>query len=498
VRSWVLIATVALLACRAEEAVEPGPIDPWEAFAAPGDWTRAGPGASSRTFEPSELGVACGYVLGGPGDAEHHNLSVIYDGWLVHPWAPEEGGGGISFFDASDPCNPVLVGQTWSDTMRETHALAFGEAGERRFLAVDYHDSSTVGGVGFYDVTDPTAPQWVSELATPGYFYPDAYVRVTFGNFWQGPYVFAAAAFNGVHVVDATDPLDPQLVTTWTFDGPHLAANVTIIGNLGVVTAAGTSRVVLLDVSDPLAPQPIGDFAVQDADGETRTYYFASIVGRYGLFARKERGGGPILYDLSDPTAPQWVGAAHTPDGDGGYVYRNGERLLIGDSNFGSIYDISDPVHPVETLRISVQGDLDTISPIGNVALVSVDSKGAPGEATSVFPIEASPDMRPPVAELLSPFPDAESQALTSRVGVAFDEWIERASVHPGSFRVLGPDGPVDGMYNVQEAVVNFTPREPLREDSVYEIWLPQGGISDISGVAIAEEVKWTFTTAAP
>ncbi len=501
-----VIGMVVLAACRPSDAggdvhtgttTDTGTVDPWKAFPDPTAWTRSGPGASTRTFAEEELLAPCGYVLGGPGDVEHHNLSVVYDGYLVHPWAPEFGGGGISFFDASDPCNPVLVGQTWADHMRESHALAFGEGADgRRYLAVDMHAESTVGGIGFFDVSDPSDPQWVSEIATPGYFYPDAYLRVTFSSFWQGNLLFAAAAFGGVHVIDVSDPLQPELLTTWTFDGPHLAGNVIVVGNVAMISSAGLPRTVLYDVSDPLDPQPIpgGDFELHDGEGNLRKYYYNSWSGKYGLFARNDQGGGPVVYDVSDPTRPTWVADLPSELGDGGYIYRQGGRVYLGDSEFGAVYDFTDGVL-TQLAQLDAQGDLDTISPIGNVALVSVDEKGEPGKATTVFPVYAEPDAVPPVAELHVPVDGAVGEALTSRIGVAFDEWVEWASVHPGSFRVLGPEGPVAGRFNVQEAVVNFTPSDPLLPDTTYEVWLPEGGIADISGNPMASELRFTFTT---
>jgi hypothetical protein len=486
---WIL-----LFACRPPDEGPQPPLPPApDAYEPP-----SGPGGPSRTFDTSELDQPCGYVLGGPGDREHHNLSVMHDGYLVHPWAPEDGGGGISFFAFDDPCDPELVGQAWSDRMRETHTLAFGEADGREYLAVDAldPDQADIGGVGFWDITDRTAPVWVSELDTPNFHYPDSYLRVTFASFWQGEVLYVAAAFNGIHVVDVSDPTQPVLVHTVTFDPPHLVGSFTVVGNVGMAASAGTQRVWMMDVSDPLEPKPLHMFDTVRADGEVDKYYFSSVAGRYGLFARNERGGGPIVYDLTDPAAPVWVGEAWTPEGDGGYVYRQGERLFQGDSNFASIWDFGDPAAPVELARYVVPGDVDTISPIGNVAVVSVDEGGEPGKASGVFPWREAPDDDPPAIELTSPAPQQAAVAHTARVGVSFDEWVERATVFEGSFRVTDAAGwPIEGTFNVQENVVNFTPREPLPPDTTIRVVVPAGGITDLSGNPVAEELSWQFTT---
>jgi hypothetical protein len=442
-------------------------------------------------------------VPGGPQDHEHHNLAVMYDGLLLHPWAPEFGGGGVSFFDVSDPCVPRLVGQGYTPKMRETHTLSFGSAGDREYLAVDYlePDQPAVGGIGFWDITDPSAPVWVSELATPNFHYPDSYLRVTFSTFWLGPVVYVAAGFNGVHVVDATDPTAPVLVKTVTFDEVHLVGRVDVIGSRMFVHGAGTDVLVELDVSDPWDPKPIsnGRLQVEGSDGEERPYYFSSIAGRYGLFARSKSAGGPIVYDLSAPGDPVWVSEVVTEGGDGGYVYRQGDRIFQGDSNFGAIHDFSAPASPSELTRITVRGDLDTMSPIGNVVVVSVDQGALPGEASAVFPWDEAPDSTAPVAEMLWPRPGAAGVAPAAAIGVSFDEWIEPKSAHMGSFRVwdVRRREVVRGQVQVQEALVNFTPEAPWEDDTSYAVWLPAGGITDVSGNPLADDVRSVFSTGA-
>jgi hypothetical protein len=66
---------------------------------APDDWSTRGPGGPARAFVADELLTSCAWLNGGEGSAQHHNLVGMHDGWLMFPWAPEDGGGGISFFD---------------------------------------------------------------------------------------------------------------------------------------------------------------------------------------------------------------------------------------------------------------------------------------------------------------------------------------------------------------------------------------------------------------
>jgi hypothetical protein len=50
-------------------------------------------------------------------------------------------------------------------------------------------------------------------------------------------------------------------------------------------------------------------------------------------------------------------------------------------------------------------------------------------------------------------------------------------------------------MFNVQESIVNFTPDEPLAPDSTYIVGVMAGGVTDVSGNAVAEDLVWRFST---
>ncbi|MCO4773341.1 MAG: Ig-like domain-containing protein [Deltaproteobacteria bacterium] len=512
----VAAGAVLLTGCPTEP--EPEPVVPGRPdFPAPDAFTLRGPGGPAQTFDATQLWEHCAYLLGGEGDAEHHNLVVMHDGYLLMPWAPEDGGGGISFFTFDDPCNPVLVGEAWADGMRESHSLGFSRVGDREYLAVDYHggevarggssdddDSAStgevLGGVGFFDVTDPANPFWASELDLPGYHYPDSYTRLTLSVFWQGRYVYVSGAGNGVYIVDAADPLNPTLVAQYRFTPGMLVGSFHAFGNVAMAATAGGTRTVLMDISDPVDPQPIlgGEFNVGDGQGQTRGYYFSNLGGIYGLFARKADGGGPILYDLRDVGRPRFAGDGPSPEGDGGYVALHENFVFIGDSNFGAVWDFTEERDAVEIGRIQLQGDFDTLVPIGNIAVASVDDGGAPGQATAIVPWQTTPDTNGPQVGLHSPMDGHTFQALTSRIGFVFDEQIEPRSAHAGSVRVWTTAGvAVPGTFNVQETIVNFEPAAPLQPDTTYVVELPAGGVTDVSGNPIAADWAMRFSTGA-
>lgn len=479
------------------------PFVPADPFPAADAWQAAGPGVGARTYAQADLFTDCATLPGGPEDVDHHNHVVLVDGYVLVPWAPEyAGAGGISFFDLSDPCAPVKVGEASSAVMRETHILGIHTtANGRRFVAVDYLEppapdaASAVGGVGIFDITDPTAPFWVSALALPNHVYPDSYTRVALATAWVGDTIYVANATNGVYIVDASDPEAPTLYGQTRFEGPHVVGGFRPWGTVGMASSMGVSRTVLLDLSDPWSPAPLpgGDWSAEDADGTTRPYYAANVGGSYAWFARSKDGGGPLVYDLTELSAPLRVGDVKTPDGDGGYVFLQNDHLFVGDSNFGSVYDASDPSAMAEVGRFSLVGDLDTVTPLGNVAVVSVDEKAEPGRASVVVPWQVEPETVAPRPGLLSPAEGEVGVASTARIGVVFDEMIEPASVHAGSMRVSDAAGrPIAGSFDVLESIVNFSPTEPLPAGPI-RVVLPAGGIADASGNRISAPRTWWF-----
>lgn len=487
----------AVMAELCDPTFEPGP------FPAPDAWENTGPGGPTVTYGADALYENCAFLDGGELDTtDHHNLVVMYDGYLLMPWAPEFGAGGLTFWDFTDPCNPEVVGSGHSRTMRETHSIGFSNLGGR-WAVVDQMTVAVLeqGGIQFWDVADPSAPEAVADLELPGFNYPDAYARVSLSVFWQVPYVYVGGADNGVWIVDATDPQNPRYVGAYSFEPIHRVGQVQAVGNILVATAAEGARTVLLDISDPEDPQPVegGDFLAMDRDGRAREAYFTNLVGGRVYYANKDGGGGLLIYDVSDPSSPAFLGS-EISDGNGGYVFVNGDRAFVGESRFAAIYDISDPAAITEVQRLDLDGDLDTVTPIGNVAVLSVDDDANPNEGSAVAPWAEEPDTRPPEVHWTWPLDGATGLATTSRIGISLDEMVAVRSAHEGAVRLYRaggtPDeGRVPAVVSAQEAIVNVHPRCPLEPNTDYVVEIMAGGLADYNGNTLAETVRVSFTT---
>jgi len=485
------------------------------AYPAPDDFTLHGPGLGRVDTGVHPIGEHCAYLDGGPLDTtDHHNLVVMADGYALMPWAPEFGQGGLTFFDLSEPCAPRTVGVGTSPTMRETHAIGFMTRDGRRYAVVDQLTRiGRGGGIQFWDITDPSAPAAIADLELPGFFYPDAYARVTISVAWQPPYVYVAASDTGVHVVDAADPSQPVYLSTYAFEPTLRVGMVQVFGNLLVATAAEGPRTVLLDISDPEAPQPIpgGDFNATDAAGEPRDAYFTTTGGGFVWYAPKENGGGLTVMDIRDPEMPAFV-ADYRSDGNGGYVFLHEDFAFVGESNVARAYDVTDvmdgepsgAVIPPPVFEATLAGDLDTASPIGHVVVLSVDDGAMPDQGSAIVPWTDVPDTRGPRATWVWPSPEASLArpiARSSRFGVTFDEAIEVVSAHEGSVRLYRADaaspdaGRILGLVSAQEHVVQFSPLCPLEAGVEYVLELPAGGVTDAAGNPLETTVTYRFRT---
>lgn len=463
----------------------------------------AGPGGPARAFTDAELLVACGYVNGGETDRDHHNTVLILDGYLWMPWAHEAGHGAISVFEADDPCNVVPIATTTDETIRETHAAGVAYIGGRRWMAV-----TALTGIQIWDITDATAPRKASELTLPGVRYPDSYDRVVMSISWQAPWMYVGAADNGIFVVDTHDPEAPVMVTQYAPFPEQRVGGVHAIGTLLVSQATEGSRTNLLDISSPTAPRAIPGGTFQLHDGTTDRFgrprlmaaYFGHVNGDRAYYARHVIGGGLLIFDISDVTAPAFLGSYQGPTGsNGGYVFLKEGLAFVGLSNFAEIVDVTDPRAPSLVAHLEMTGDFDTPVPIGNVVFASVDADAVPGQATAVIPYAREPDRSGPEVNMIVPRDGEANVALSARVGMTFDEFVDLATVWRGSVQVreAGSVVPIDGTFSGQEGLVTFAPAAPLRPSTTYEVVVPPGGVRDVSGNPTASEFRATFTTTA-
>jgi hypothetical protein len=157
-----------------------------------------------------------------------------------------------------------------------------------------------------------------------------------------------------------------------------------------------------------------------------------------------------------------------------------------------------DPAFPTVTATLNLPGDLDTITPWGNVALLSVDEEAVEAQGTSVVPWRTDPDPTAPTLLHHRPADGEVDVPITIRVGLGWDELIEPASAYEGSIRLYedDTDTPVRGWVSTQENTVSYAPREPLTPGTRYRVSIEARGVADVHGNEIVQGTTFTFTTA--
>lgn len=292
--------------------------------------------------------------------------------------------------------NPVLLG-TWSSlghgTLRDVAVsggyavVAAGDAGE--------------GGLHAIDVSDPAQPRWRGGISTSDFArrvtVAEGHAYVVVGN--AGLEVFAIsdpanlrkvggyrtigpatdvalfghhaflATGSGIEIVDVANPSEPRQVATVTnvfasaiiASGNHLFAAGRVFGN-----SSGLLGVIVLDISDPTNPQPVGAWEISDS---FRRMTGLSLSGRYLYIAGwafnddisepgcgRDTGyyDGLVLLNVSDPTHPERVGGVHCGFyGNEPPALVRGRHAFVGDA----VVDVSDPAHPrrIGSIAVTIQ-----------------------------------------------------------------------------------------------------------------------------------------------
>ena len=279
---------------------------------------------------------------------------------------------GLDVVDVSNPASPSWTGfWDWNQGVGQVASVA----------AIDGHGLATTNysGLRVVDATTPTAPVEIASVDSPGLSpavaYADGVLAVTQANRglrtlnvsdptsptelaildlgWlvDGVDVVGDRAYVvGTYfwVVDISDPTTPVLLGETHFSG----FDVEVVGTTAYV-AALSRGLVTVDVTDPAFPSEIGNL-----DFGTSEYEHIDVVGDIAVL----RGPTIEVVDVSDPTTPLSLSTIDDSLGILGGVAMMGRWLLVPRGGYLHVFDLIDPLIPVE---VAVHAEPRYLSSIG-------------------------------------------------------------------------------------------------------------------------------------
>jgi hypothetical protein len=248
---------------------------------------------------------------------------------------------GFRVVDISDPTNPVTVGNGPSGNYTQ---IIYQE----NYIYI--RDGLTL--LRIFDVSNPAAPVQVSQFSS---FPSDVWNIALSGN-----YLYATNGSSGLIVVDVSDPAQPQFVTQYGQNKDYQW--ITIKDNYAYVTnimgfGSLFNGVDVLDISNPANPVLAGTIHFSS---EHPAPWFDKVLGNILFVGDSD----PYMtyIDISDPADPTEITNGLIPDTYRGLDIANG-YIFFGTRNDGlHIYEDPFGITPVELSSFTATVDKNNIT----------------------------------------------------------------------------------------------------------------------------------------
>lgn len=414
---------------------------------------------------------------------------VMLDGYFLVGFDVDEDSSGFQVWDFSNPRAPRMAMQKYdaeTKRLREIQNFSFAYGYGRTLAAIPSH-----AGLEIWDFTDILKPARYGAVALAQGGGKGIYNGVI-STAWQPPYIYCGAMDGGLFVVDASDPRNPKRVKNIPNSAVNgrLAGRAFALGDLLVLTTMAPLNeecvITTFDISDPADPQIQKRYACGSHEG----HYTAFLNGRnvYGMGTdgrlHSYEVSGFDVYKKSQDSVNV---------GRGGYGQFQDGYVHAGMSTWYVKYDVRGFL-PKPSGRFLVNGDNDWVMAMGNLAFVGDDD--GPASAAALVPHQAAPDTVGPRLNWSVPAAGAVRVPTTARIGLSFSDNLDFAGLDARAVTVRRQGGePVAGKFSLLEALLNFTPDQPLAPDAVYEVRIAAGGLRDWGGAAVGRDTAFTFTT---
>ncbi len=250
---------------------------------------------------------------------------VAYSVKVLEDYAFVTGNQGVSVFDVSDAREPRRL----SLLELADGAFDFHLDGWSAYIAADSE------GLVIADFSDPTQPEVIGTLDIGGVAF-DVYV--------ESHYAYVADNLNGLKIVDVSDPGVPVEV------GSHRFRDLRAVEARNGVAylAVPNTGLVVLDVTDPSSPS--------GASVVPGTYATINLHLNGDYLYLSCHGHGTRILDVSEPLDPQIVGEYSVDGGESYAAYDYDELLFVADLQKGAVLlDTGDPSNPRELARYGTQ-----------------------------------------------------------------------------------------------------------------------------------------------
>lgn len=231
--------------------------------------------------------------------------------------------------DISHADSPSLLGES-----ALLPGLVTGIALEGKYV----YAAARYGGLHIIEISDPAHPALISSIQpeVPG----------CNAVFVESHTAYLACNPGGLWIVDISDPRNPKEISSGVLKGA--AASLTKVGRyiyLSDVTAHGLD---VFDISNPSHPQKAGFFDLASIPGsQSSSYMIYSIKSCGNYLCMALDINGLVILDLATPQAPAFVGRLNTPIATG--LATDGDIVAVANDTDGiHLVDISSPDSPSE------------------------------------------------------------------------------------------------------------------------------------------------------
>jgi hypothetical protein len=219
---------------------------------------------------------------------------------------------GVQVLDVSDPSNTRRITE-WGDVFtfrtRVRGSIAYLAEADR--------------GISALDISNPADPQRIATLAVPE--QPVDFIL-------DGDYAYVVSNSASLTIADVSDPSNMRQVSNVPIDS---AIGLAKSGHLVFVAAYETLQI--LDVSNPAAPQFLGEIATPHLS------WAVAVVDDVAFVATL---GGVLVIDAADPTSPQIVTSLPGGGSQWQSIEAVGNRVYLAAYPGLRVFDATDPRQP--------------------------------------------------------------------------------------------------------------------------------------------------------